>query len=88
MTHRRLGRSVASYRSASRKEKQMNLHFPHMTQFEESQRGLKRDFQLRQQIRAARAASHAKRTSRFGALATRLHRSLQPEPRSPLVEDC
>ena len=40
----------------------MNLYFPHMTQFEESQRGLERDFQLRQQIRAARAASHAKRT--------------------------
>lgn len=66
----------------------MNLLFPHMTQFEESQRGLERDFQLRQQIRAARAASRAKRRSRFGALATRLHRSLQPEPRSPLVEDC
>ena len=66
----------------------MNLLFPHMTQFEESQRGLERDFQLRQQVRAARAASHAKRGSRFGAFATRLHRSLQPEPSPPLVEDC
>ena len=67
----------------------MNLLFPHMTQFEESQRDLGRDFQLRQQIRAARAAGgHAKRTSRFGALATRLHRSLQPEPCSQLLEDC
>ena len=66
----------------------MNLYFPHMTQFEESQRDLERDFQLRQQIRVTRAASRAKRRSRFGALATRLHRSLQPEPRSSLVEDC
>jgi hypothetical protein len=66
----------------------MNLLFPHMTQFEESQRDLERDFRLRQQIRAERAASHAKRTSRFGALATRLQRSLQPKPCSPLVEDC
>ena len=88
MTRRPLGRTVATYRSSSCKEKQMNLLFPHMTQFEESQRGLERDSQLRQQIRAARAASHAKRTSRFGALATRLHRSLQPEPCPPLVEDC
>lgn len=66
----------------------MNLLFPHMTQFEESQRDHERDFRLRQQIRAARAAGQAKRTARFGALATRLHRSLQPEPCSPLVEDC
>ena len=34
----------------------MNLLFPHMTQFEESQRDLERDFRLRQQIGAARAA--------------------------------
>ena len=66
----------------------MNLYFPHMTQFEESQRDLERDFRLRRQIPAARAASPAKRTSRFGALAARLHRSLEPEQRSPLVEDC
>jgi hypothetical protein len=65
----------------------MNLLFPHMTQFEESQRDRERDFQLGQQTRAERAAGQAKRTARFGALATR-HRSLQPEPCSPLVEDC
>ena len=29
----------------------MNLLFPHMTQFEESQRDLEREFRLRQQIR-------------------------------------
>ena len=66
----------------------MNLLFPHMTQFEESQRGLEREFRLRQQIGAARAAGHAKQTSRFGALATRLHRSLQPKQGSPLLQDC
>jgi hypothetical protein len=88
MTRRPLGRSVATYRTPSRKEKQMNLLFPHMTQFEESQRNLERDFRLRQQIRAARGASYAKRTSRFGALATRVHRAMQPEPCSPHVEDC
>jgi hypothetical protein len=66
----------------------MNLLFPHMTQFEESHRDLERGFRLRQQIRASRAAGQARRTARFGALAARLHRSLQPEPCSPLVEDC
>ncbi len=66
----------------------MNLLFPHMTQFEESQRDLERDFRLREQIGAARAARHAKRTARFAAVTGRLHRSLQPEPCSPLLEDC
>ena len=66
----------------------MNLLFPHMTQFEEGQRDLEREFRLRQQIRPARATRHAKRTTRFAALTARLHRSLQPEPCPPLVEDC
>ena len=66
----------------------MNLLFPHMTQFEESQRDLERDFRLRQQIRPARATRQAKRTSRFAVLTARLHRSLQPEPCPSLVEDC
>jgi hypothetical protein len=65
----------------------MNM-YPHVTQFEENRRELEREYRLRQQIRAARARRRAERPSRLATLATRLRRTLRPEPCPPLVEEC
>ena len=57
-----------------------------MTQFEESQRGLERDFRLRRADRQHGNLSGPSGTSRFAVLTARLHRSLQPEPCPSLAE--
>jgi hypothetical protein len=66
----------------------MHMLYPHLTQLEENRREVERERRLRQQIRAARAARRARRFAPFAALATRVRPALQPQPSTPLLDEC